>query len=90
LVGVECVSRTNCVAVGGYGAAGFDYVSEDRPLIERWNGVRWSLDLGPVAWKHRLSALAGVSCNPGGCVAVGTDFTEAHSEPLIVRSTTPS
>jgi hypothetical protein len=61
--GVSCVSRTDCVAVGGLtGAAG------GKSVAERWNGSRWSVEATPAAG----SVLNGVSCvSRVYCVAVG-------------------
>jgi hypothetical protein len=67
LAAVSCVSSTACVAVGS------DLVSlvgpsPERPLVERWNGKRWSIQ--PTA---RLQGeLTGVSCSSErACTAVG-------------------
>lgn len=68
LVGVSCVSPTECMAVGGSqnvpGGSG-------SPLVERWNGSTWMLDqtmLAPAG-----AGLGGVSCTPdGACTVVGS------------------
>jgi hypothetical protein len=71
LFGVSCPTLRSCVAVGSVtGRAGITV-----PLIERWNGSRWSIQPTPsaaVAQFGRVSYLAGVSCaSTRACVAVG-------------------
>jgi hypothetical protein len=71
LYGVSCTGTTNCFAVG---------VSSDKnsgavvPLIERWNGINWSIvpspNPNPPGWGE--SNLNGVSCTSStSCFAVG-------------------
>jgi hypothetical protein len=73
LAGVSCSSASACLAVGfAYGP---------RPLGERWNGKRWSVEQipGPVS-----AGLAGVSCvSETACTAVGViagDFPDTLAE----------
>jgi hypothetical protein len=68
LSGVSCTSATACVAVGRDG---------NRPLVESWNGMVWSIQDNPVpgGW------LSGVSCvSATACVAVGSDGVAALVE----------
>jgi hypothetical protein len=67
---VSCVSATSCIAVGDH----FDTpVVGSKTLVERWNGVVWSVVASPNAPSNAFSALEGVSCTSAtNCVAVGT------------------
>lgn len=70
LFGVTCSSRRACTAVGS-AAAGKLTV----PLVERWNGSRWSVVKTPHPPKAASSDLTGVSCpTPSECIAVGGAF----------------
>lgn len=76
--GVSCASSRFCVAAGGYATKiyspdGVHYVPVDRPLAERWNGVKWSLLPFPrVPTGGRSGYLGAVSCtSSSACVAVG-------------------
>jgi hypothetical protein len=67
-----------CVATGTYvNAMGL-------PLVERWNGRRWSME--PLVSPPGAASLmlAGVSCAPPGvCAAVGTYYT-AEGAPRVL------
>ena len=66
LDGVSCPSPTWCVAVGIATAR----PSVERPLIERWNGSRWSRQWVPQPPDASLDA---VSCSSDrACIAVGS------------------
>jgi hypothetical protein len=72
LNGVSCVSRTDCVAVGGLTG------QSAQTLAERWNGSSWSIERTPTLAGGSL--LNGVSCvSARGCLAVG----EHNRTPLI-------
>ena len=68
---VSCTSRTNCMVVGAYSTSG-----GDRPLVERWNGFRWSIrpvPSLPSSGSQSGTDLNGVACaTPTDCIAVGT------------------
>jgi hypothetical protein len=65
LAAVSCVSSTACVAVGSSYSDGW---TKDQPLVERWNGKRWSIQ--PTAGLQ--GDLTGVSCSSEtACIAVG-------------------
>jgi hypothetical protein len=69
LVGVSCVSRSLCVAVGSLTPAGGTQVA----LAERWNGARWSVDRSARPSAPGASALSAVSCTSRRfCIAVGS------------------
>ncbi len=68
--GVSCTSRRACVAVGG---AQMGNVTV--PLVERWNGARWSIE----RLSRRVGPLVAVSCRSRrACIAVGLDGFWAH------------
>lgn len=71
LNGVTCTSRRACTAVGS-AVAGKITV----PLVERWNGSRWSIVKTPRPPKAVSSALEGVSYPTSReCMAVGGAFS---------------
>ena len=69
LAGVSCASSSACTAVGSYyGPSGVGQL----PLVERWNGVGWSVQSAVITPGAPNGALAGVSCpSSSDCVAVG-------------------
>jgi hypothetical protein len=70
LTGVSCTSPTACTAVG-------QSVSRDRttPLVERWNGITWSIE------RATGGSLISVSCTSGlACTAVGRAANETLGE----------
>jgi hypothetical protein len=70
LTSVSCATANSCMAVGQY-HDGFTYV----PLIEHWNGTRWSAMPAPAPATTRIwhdDVLYRVSCPTASwCVAVG-------------------
>jgi hypothetical protein len=69
LDGVSCPGPRNCFAVGG--ASGKGISSPGHPLVEHWNGHRWSTRAIPKA--PRAAGLADVSCATAtACTAVGS------------------
>lgn len=71
LIAVSCPSAASCYAAGQYTPAGsFAWA----PLIEHWNGKRWSAQPVPVPRGTRFGSLSDVSCPTARfCVAAGTD-----------------
>jgi hypothetical protein len=68
LSGVSCTSARACSAVGTA-----VFVQSEAPLVERWNGSKWSIQLTPSP--GLTAGLAGVSCpSRRFCVAVGFVF----------------
>lgn len=72
---LSCASRTACTAVGFVGLR----ATQDRPLAERWNGRRWSVQPTPNLRTSRRKLLPGeltaVSCpSRRACMAVGISF----------------
>ena len=71
LSGVSCTSTSDCVAVGVANVISTDnYI----PLIEHWNGTKWSIERSPVPpLSDGGGALRDVSCaSSNACVAVGS------------------
>jgi hypothetical protein len=67
LVAVDCTGPASCVAVG-YSIAHGSPV----PLVEWWNGSRWTLGAAPDVSGASGSALSGVACTaPDACIATG-------------------
>ena len=78
LTGVSCVKPAACTAVGQY----FFGLGHSGPLIESWNGTRWTIVPSPN--RNDTGGLNGVSCaSLTSCVAVGTYF----SGPDVVNKT---
>ena len=81
LYGVSCSGPALCTAVGvevlsAQGPA-------DQPLVERWNGTKWSLAVTPPPGPGD-SLLSGVSCPAAkDCVAVGHVFVDGTSQALV-------
>jgi len=67
ILGVSCPSATSCTAVGSRHTDANGVV----PLIENWNGQRWSIETPPIPGLGNAE-LNGVSCSsPTVCTAVG-------------------
>jgi hypothetical protein len=79
---VSCTSAKSCYAVGSY-ASGSTMGS---PLVERWNGSRWTIMSSPNASGASTTALNGVSCVGAGagvtCAAVGSYATRPEGNPF--------
>lgn len=70
LFGLACTSAKSCVAVGE------DWATYD-PLVEDWNGARWTASELPLPSGQYFSVLDGVSCAaPDSCIAVGSDSSD--------------
>jgi hypothetical protein len=66
---ISCVSATSCFAIGQ--ASPLNLNGTVQVLIERWNGVAWSMMAGPSQLPQD-AGLAGISCvGPSNCFAVG-------------------
>src|SRR5215469_11862167 len=80
LTGVSCLSASACTAVG----VQYRKSLASGPLIESWNGKRWSIVPAPnKAGSGELDAVSCVSAD--ACVAVGTYLSKASAAnmPLI-------
>jgi hypothetical protein len=81
---VSCPTATACLAVGGYsdGAS-----APEKPLIERWNGHRWSIQHVPDLPGATALFPASVSCAlPSSCLAVGSAGTSGSEGPPIASA----
>jgi hypothetical protein len=79
LLGISCVSASDCVAVGYH-----YYATPVKTLVESWNGTAWSVVPSPNAPVHHLlsSTLTSVSCTSAtSCIAVGSYATSARTSP---------
>jgi hypothetical protein len=76
LGGVSCRSATTCVAVGSYevgAACRFGGSCARSPLLERWNGSRWSIAPPPRISPAAQAALAAVWCGSDArCTVLGS------------------
>ena len=80
LSSVSCTTHTNCVAVGEYTTA----VAPSLPLVERWNGAKWSIVASPKPLGSFRASLSSVSCTTStSCVAVGYYTTSGDSITLV-------
>ena len=74
LSAVTCRTADRCIAVGRNTRVSWTRGQDEAALIERWNGIRWSIDTvpGSAADSRRL---AGVVCaSAARCFAVGTQY----------------
>lgn len=81
LSSISCTSQSSCVAVGEYFPGGSQQ-DRNHVLIERWNGVGWTLAASPRLPGSIASYLSAVSCPArSDCVAVGTvDYPHRKSD----------
>jgi len=93
LVGISCISKRACAAVGMWQNSSGDYLT----LVERWNGKGWSIQPSPTPSGGGEAFLIGVSCaTPTACIAVGDHgnpgnvFTEAWDGTKWSIQSTPS
>jgi hypothetical protein len=87
LAAVSCTSRPECTAVGSY-YYGTDSEGATAPLVQRWDGKRWSIklidDLGPANASY--ASLSGVSCTSVTfCLAVGYYSIDNGPRTVIER-----
>ncbi len=76
---VACVTAASCFAVG-FSQAG----NVRRPLIERWNGSKWSVVAAPNPAGSTNASLQAVSCPAAtSCFAVGIFLDGATNKSLI-------
>jgi hypothetical protein len=76
---VACSSVNSCYAVGSYQPRN-EYV---RPLVERWDGARWTFVRSPYLHDHFLEA---ISCGAGEtCMASG--YQSLEGRPFAERLT---
>ena len=82
LLGVTCVSASNCWAVGYYHNG-----PTLQTLIERWDGTSWAIATSPNTSSAQDNVLAGVACASGAadCWAVGSYIDGSIQRTLIDR-----
>lgn len=82
LVGVSCATPKSCMAVGTSRASA---ASPTVPLIEHWNGSRWSVVPSPAPHGSTGTYLNAVSCaSAKACIAVGTYTSSFTSGSALV------
>ena len=81
LFGVTCTSASDCWAVGNY-----EGDSGAQTLIERWNGIAWSIATSPNTSPAQSNRLSSVTCpSPSNCWAVGNYESDSGALTLIER-----
>ena len=85
LEGVSCTSPSNCIGVGNYQQNRRPFLQ--LPLVERWDGARWSQQSTPsLGDSAPFSGLNAVSCvSRDACIAVGSTQVGSTAHPLIER-----
>jgi hypothetical protein len=83
LQGVSCASRVDCWA---FGVAQDETVPATDPLMEHWNGVKWSV----VAAIPEHSLLSAITCRLHVCWAVGDTNEPGPVQTLVLRRVTPT
>jgi len=83
LRGVWCASATACVAVGDSSAPSTRGATSS--VVERWNGLKWSIQRTPTVASSVDTSLSSVSCiSATACVAVGYfDFGAGCDSDLV-------
>jgi len=83
LDGVDCVSRTFCVAVGAGVPAN---PSETEPLAEVWNGTTWTAQATITPAGTKQASLTSVSCRSATqCTAVGWYERNKNNQLLLAE-----
>jgi hypothetical protein len=77
LLGIDCVRRSDCWAVGNFGRHGAQLNQ-----AQRWNGSTWSVSATPNPGgtaRHTTNFLSGISCSSASsCWAVGYSMRIGH------------
>jgi hypothetical protein len=82
LLGVFCVSATNCTAVGSDQIIGIS--NGIQTLVESWNGTSWSIVPSPNPSDSSNGSLQGVSClSTTNCTAVGGYYNGGADLTLV-------
>jgi hypothetical protein len=83
MFGVSCVSASNCVAVG-------EDWANSHPVVERWNGARWTATSLPLPSSTDTAVLGEVSCiSANSCIAVGNysaNYLNAATYQMLAES----
>ena len=82
LLGITCVSASDCWAAGSYSNG-----SVQQTLIERWDGTSWAIVSSPNTSIAQSNGLTGVTCvSASNCWAVGSYYNASGvSRTLIER-----
>ena len=81
LNGVSCTSSSACVAVGRY-----ESDTNERTLIETWDGTAWSIAVSPNASTTMPNVLESVSCtSPRACTSVGY-YSDGSNDLTLVEA----
>jgi subtilisin family serine protease len=79
---ISCTSASACTAAGTYTASG----GQNHPLVLRWNGTAWSVQLSSSPSGATAADITDVACySATGCVAVGSYSAATASLPLAMR-----
>jgi hypothetical protein len=82
LTGISCAGPRACTAVGAYART----VGQEQPLVEHWNGVRWSIQPTPVPAGATTGSLISVSCALAtACTAVGSYVNSDGDQLTLVE-----
>jgi len=84
LDGVSCAGAASCAAVGEWTAQ--EHAIPTLTLAEEWNGVSWTAKRTPSPSGAQSASLAGVSCQPAGCVGAGSYSVAGGTRTLIERN----
>src|SRR5207253_656150 len=83
LLGVTCVSASECWAVG---TVGRNAANASQTLIERWDGTSWAIVTSPNTNATQNNYLNGVTCvSASECWAVGSYYNDSAYQTLIER-----
>jgi len=81
LLGVTCVSATDCWGVGYTSAAG-----GDQTLVQHWNGTSWAVASSPNAGATQDDFLSGVGCvSASDCWTVGYAYAGSVAHSVVER-----
>lgn len=87
LSAVSCSSPRSCIAVGFV----VNRVGAGKPLAERWNGNRWSIQPVPSPLAAASLQLVGVSCaQHGSCMAAGFFSIVTGIEVMLAERRNPT
>jgi hypothetical protein len=82
LAGISCPLEKVCVAVGTF----IGHAETPRPLVEEWDGRRWTVQSTPIPARAAGGSLRAVSCRSlGECTAVGSLVDGSHHEVALVE-----
>lgn len=80
LQSVACVGDSNCTAVGSFK----EKSGASLPLVEKWNGAKWTLKTVPLPAGSIQGYLDSVACvSSVDCIAVGYDETRAGRDLFL-------